>query len=201
MAAEDIGGALDLTVASLKEGVVRLGAEAALPAIMAWQERLPGPPPPRPAGGARGPGGGEGGRGGARRGGRAAGDRGLAREARGLRRPGFGGRGRDAGGARGAVGFLRLRSRKRRRALDVARGSGGEGCRRRDRETGGRQALAARRPARLGGQRADRRVDQGLGAGEQACKSTSRARPSRRPRTKCSPGSRTWRTSRSTCRP
>ncbi len=40
MAAEDIGGALDLTVASLKEGVVRLGAEAALPEISAWQERL-----------------------------------------------------------------------------------------------------------------------------------------------------------------
>ena len=40
MAAGDIGGALDLTVTSLKEGVVRLGAEAALPEIMAWQERL-----------------------------------------------------------------------------------------------------------------------------------------------------------------
>jgi hypothetical protein len=40
MAAEDIGGTLDLTVASLKEGVVRLGVEAALPEIMAWQERL-----------------------------------------------------------------------------------------------------------------------------------------------------------------
>jgi hypothetical protein len=40
MAAEDIGGTLDLTVASLKEGVVRLGVEAALPEISAWQERL-----------------------------------------------------------------------------------------------------------------------------------------------------------------
>jgi hypothetical protein len=40
MAAKDIGGALDLTVVSLKEGVVRLGAEAALPEISAWQERL-----------------------------------------------------------------------------------------------------------------------------------------------------------------
>ena len=35
MAAKDIGGALDLTVASLKEGVVRLGAEASLPEISA----------------------------------------------------------------------------------------------------------------------------------------------------------------------
>ena len=40
MAAKDIGGALDLTVTSLKEGVVRLGVEAALPEISAWQERL-----------------------------------------------------------------------------------------------------------------------------------------------------------------
>ena len=40
MAAGDIWGALDLTLASLKEGVVRLGAEAALPEITAWQERL-----------------------------------------------------------------------------------------------------------------------------------------------------------------
>ena len=40
MAAKDIGGALDLTVASLKEGVVRLGVGAALPEISAWQERL-----------------------------------------------------------------------------------------------------------------------------------------------------------------
>ncbi len=40
MAAEDIGGTLDLTVASLKEGVVRLGVEAALPEISAWEERL-----------------------------------------------------------------------------------------------------------------------------------------------------------------
>ena len=36
----DIGGALDLTVASLKEGVVRLGIGAALPEISAWEERL-----------------------------------------------------------------------------------------------------------------------------------------------------------------
>ena len=42
MAAEDIGGALDLTVASLKEGVLRLGVEAALPEISAWQQRLAG---------------------------------------------------------------------------------------------------------------------------------------------------------------
>jgi hypothetical protein len=40
MAAKDIGGALDLTVTSLKEGVVRLGVEAGLPQISAWQERL-----------------------------------------------------------------------------------------------------------------------------------------------------------------
>ena len=40
MAAKDIGGALDLTVASLKEGVLRLGVEAALPEISAWEERL-----------------------------------------------------------------------------------------------------------------------------------------------------------------
>ncbi len=40
MAAEDIGGALDLTVASLREGVVRLGVGAALPEISAWEERL-----------------------------------------------------------------------------------------------------------------------------------------------------------------
>jgi hypothetical protein len=40
MAAKDIGGALDLTVTSLKEGVVRLGGEAGLPEISAWQERL-----------------------------------------------------------------------------------------------------------------------------------------------------------------
>jgi hypothetical protein len=40
MAAKDIGGALDLTVTSLKEGVVRLGVEAGLPEISAWQERL-----------------------------------------------------------------------------------------------------------------------------------------------------------------
>ncbi len=40
MAAKDIGGALDLTVSSLREGVLRLGMEAALPEISAWQERL-----------------------------------------------------------------------------------------------------------------------------------------------------------------
>ena len=40
MAAKDIGGALDLTMASLKEGVARLGVGAALPEISAWQERL-----------------------------------------------------------------------------------------------------------------------------------------------------------------
>ena len=40
MAAKDIGGALDLTVASLREGVLRLGMEAALSEISAWEERL-----------------------------------------------------------------------------------------------------------------------------------------------------------------
>lgn len=40
MAAKDIGGALDLTGASLREGVLRLGVEAALPEISAWEERL-----------------------------------------------------------------------------------------------------------------------------------------------------------------
>lgn len=40
MAENDIGGALDLTVASLREGVVRLGVAAALPEISAWEERL-----------------------------------------------------------------------------------------------------------------------------------------------------------------
>ena len=40
MPAEDIGGALDLTVASLREGVVGLGVGAALPEISAWEERL-----------------------------------------------------------------------------------------------------------------------------------------------------------------
>ena len=40
MAESDIGGALDLTTVSLKEGVVRLGVAAALPEISAWQERL-----------------------------------------------------------------------------------------------------------------------------------------------------------------
>ncbi len=40
MAAKDIGGALDLTVASLGEGVLRLGVESALPEISAWEERL-----------------------------------------------------------------------------------------------------------------------------------------------------------------
>ncbi len=38
--AEGIGGALELTVASLREGVVGLGVEAALPEISAWEERL-----------------------------------------------------------------------------------------------------------------------------------------------------------------
>jgi hypothetical protein len=42
VAAKDIGGALDLTVASLKDGVLRLGVEAALPEISAWRERLAG---------------------------------------------------------------------------------------------------------------------------------------------------------------
>jgi len=40
LAAENIGNALDLTVASLKGGVLRLGVEAALPEISAWKERL-----------------------------------------------------------------------------------------------------------------------------------------------------------------
>ncbi|CAA9456496.1 MAG: hypothetical protein AVDCRST_MAG02-2356 [uncultured Rubrobacteraceae bacterium] len=40
MAENDIGGALDLTLASLGEGVVSLGVAAALPQIEAWQERL-----------------------------------------------------------------------------------------------------------------------------------------------------------------
>ena len=40
MAESDIGGALDLTVASLREGVVSLGVAAALPEISAWRERL-----------------------------------------------------------------------------------------------------------------------------------------------------------------
>jgi len=40
VAAEDIGRALDLTVASLRGGVVRLGVQAALPEISAWEERL-----------------------------------------------------------------------------------------------------------------------------------------------------------------
>lgn len=40
MAEKDIGGALDLTVASLKDGAVRLGIGAALPEISAWEERL-----------------------------------------------------------------------------------------------------------------------------------------------------------------
>lgn len=40
MAENDIGGTLDLTMASLKEGVVRLGVAAALPEISAWEERL-----------------------------------------------------------------------------------------------------------------------------------------------------------------
>jgi len=42
VAAKEIGGALDLTVASLRDGVLRLGVEAALPEISAWQERLAG---------------------------------------------------------------------------------------------------------------------------------------------------------------
>ena len=40
MAETDVGGALDLTGESLKGGVVRLGIEAALPEISAWEERL-----------------------------------------------------------------------------------------------------------------------------------------------------------------
>ena len=40
MAETDLGGALDLTAGSLKMGVVRLGIEAALPEISAWEERL-----------------------------------------------------------------------------------------------------------------------------------------------------------------
>ena len=40
MAEKDVGGALDLTVESLKGGAVRLGIEAALPEISAWEERL-----------------------------------------------------------------------------------------------------------------------------------------------------------------
>ena len=40
MAAENIGNTLDLTVASLREGVLRLGVEAALPEVAAWKERL-----------------------------------------------------------------------------------------------------------------------------------------------------------------
>ena len=40
MAENDIGGALDLTVASLREGVVSLGVAAALPEISAWEQRL-----------------------------------------------------------------------------------------------------------------------------------------------------------------
>jgi hypothetical protein len=40
MAAGDIGNALDLTVASFKEGVLRLGVGAALPEVSAWKERL-----------------------------------------------------------------------------------------------------------------------------------------------------------------
>ena len=40
LAENDIGGALDLTLASLGEGVVSLGVAAALPQIEAWQERL-----------------------------------------------------------------------------------------------------------------------------------------------------------------
>ena len=40
MAEKGIGDALDLTLGSLKMGVVRLGIEAALPEISAWEERL-----------------------------------------------------------------------------------------------------------------------------------------------------------------
>jgi hypothetical protein len=40
MAAGNIEGALDHTVASMKEGVLRLGVEAALPEVSAWKERL-----------------------------------------------------------------------------------------------------------------------------------------------------------------
>ena len=40
MAGNDIGGALDLTVASLREGLLGLGIAAALPEISAWEERL-----------------------------------------------------------------------------------------------------------------------------------------------------------------
>ena len=40
LAEKEIGGALEATVASLKEGVLRLGVAAALPEISAWQERL-----------------------------------------------------------------------------------------------------------------------------------------------------------------
>ena len=40
LAQADVGGALDLTVRSLRDGVVRLGIEAALPEISAWQEKL-----------------------------------------------------------------------------------------------------------------------------------------------------------------
>ena len=38
--AKDIGGALDLTLASLREGVLGLGVEAARPEISAWEEKL-----------------------------------------------------------------------------------------------------------------------------------------------------------------
>ena len=40
VAAESIRNALDLTVASLREGVLRLGVKAALPEVSAWKERL-----------------------------------------------------------------------------------------------------------------------------------------------------------------
>jgi len=40
MAAGEIWNALDLTVASLKGGVLRLGVGPALPEISAWKERL-----------------------------------------------------------------------------------------------------------------------------------------------------------------
>ncbi|MBA2617431.1 MAG: hypothetical protein H0U91_04590 [Rubrobacter sp.] len=40
VAGKDIEGAIDQTAATLKQGVVRLGVEAALPEISAWEERL-----------------------------------------------------------------------------------------------------------------------------------------------------------------
>ena len=40
MTNNDIGGALDGTLSSLQEGVVRLGIAAAVPEISAWEQRL-----------------------------------------------------------------------------------------------------------------------------------------------------------------